>query len=137
MLGNSRRSIRIVSIGVTDGVLKPPDNPSIVGWWEAGPMPGGPGRAVIAGHIDSPRGLGAFAALVDLSTGDRIAVTSTDGAVRQYVVSERLEIEKADLDPGMLDRQDVSDLLLVTCIGEFNRRTLSYESNLLIVATPE
>ena len=67
-LADSAQPIQVVPVGVSAaGVLVPPENASTVGWWVAGPRPGGPGRTVITGHIDSQAtGLGAFAALNEL-----------------------------------------------------------------------
>lgn len=135
-LGNSNSRIRVIPIGVSsEGVLEPPTDISMVGWWVSGPRPGAPGRAVITGHIDSPAGLGAFAALDGLHDGDPVVLTGTDGDSRHYRVTDRQEIEKTNLNPALITRTtNRSDLLLVTCIGTFNSSTLSYESNLLITA---
>lgn len=135
-LGNSNSRIRVIPIGVSaEGVLEPPTDISKVGWWVSGPRPGAPGRAVITGHIDSPAGLGAFAALDGLHDGDPVVLIGTDGDSRRYRVTGRQEIEKTNLNPALITRtSNRSDLLLVTCIGNFNSSTLSYESNLLITA---
>ncbi len=103
----------------------------------AGPRPGGPGRAVITGHIDSPEGLGAFAALDSLHDGATIELSDVSSDTHSYHVTDRQEVEKAALDPAILSRDDGSDLLLITCIGNFDRNTLSYDSNLLITAVPD
>lgn len=135
-LGDSGSRIRIVPIGVSsEGVLEPPNDISTVGWWVSGPRPGAPGRAVITGHIDSPAGLGAFAALDRLHDGDPVVLTGADGVSHRYRVTDRQQIQKSSLDPALITRTvNRSDLLLVTCIGNFDSSTLSYESNLLITA---
>lgn len=138
-LAGSRNPIRVVPIGVTaEGVLEPPADISTAGWWVSGPRPGMPGRAVITGHIDSAAaGLGAFAALDLLHPRDTITVTDADGRTLHFKVTARQEIQKTQLDPRLLQRTtNISDLLLVTCIGDFNYSTRSYESNLLITAVP-
>lgn len=137
-LGDAGTAIDVVPIGVsTDGVLDPPADVRTAGWWVAGPRPGGPGRTVITGHIDSrTAGLGAFAALDDVDPGDRLTVTTADGRDLDYQVTGRDEIEKTQLDPAVLAGSESSDLLLVTCIGVFDTDTRSYESNLLITAVP-
>ncbi len=137
-LSDSAEAIPVVPIGVeADGVLDPPEDIATAGWWVAGPRPGGPGRTVITGHVDSrAAGLGAFAALDELQPGDRVTVTTVDSRRLIYVVTQRDEIRKTQLDPAFLRGSDNSDLLLVTCIGEFDRAARSYESNLLITAVP-
>lgn len=136
-LGASGDPVRVVPIGVSpSGVLEPPADGALAGWWVAGPRPGGAGRTVITGHVDTRAGLGAFAALDLLYTGDPVTVTSADGVRRSYVVTTRQEVRKSALDPAVLTESAGSDLMLVTCIGVFDRATASYESNLLITATP-
>ncbi len=137
-LGASGAPVRIIPIGVTPaGILEPPQDISDAGWWVSGPRPGGPGRAVLTGHIDSPAGLGAFAALDALHDGDPVSITGADNTVLHYRVIDRQEIQKTSLDPGILTRtSNKSDLLLVTCIGAFDQSSLSYDSNLLITAVP-
>lgn len=138
-LAGSSNPIRVIPIGVSAaGVLEPPADISVAGWWVSGPRPGMPGRAVITGHIDSAAaGLGAFAALDLLHPGDSIALTEADGRKLHFEVSARQEVEKTQLDPRILQRTtNTSDLLLVTCIGDFDYATRSYESNLLITAVP-
>lgn len=134
-LAGSRNPIRVVPIGVTaEGVLEPPADISTAGWWVAGPRPGTPGRAVITGHIDSASaGLGAFAALYLLHPGDPITLAEADGQTLRFEVTDRQQIQKTHLDPRLLQQTtNPSDLLLVTCIGDFNYSTRSYESNLLM-----
>ncbi len=133
------REIPVTPIGVSaDGVLDPPDDVATAGWWVAGPRPGGPGRTLIAGHIDSStQGLGAFAALADLAAGDRLTVTTAGGAVLTYRVTAAESVVKTRLDPAELRGTDASDLLLVTCIGDFDPATHSYASNLLVTAVPD
>ena len=49
------------------------------GWYEGGPRPGEPGRAVIIGHLDTKRGPGLFARVPSLRTGDGIRITDRRG----------------------------------------------------------
>lgn len=137
-LGDAGSAIPVIPIGVSpDGVLDPPADITTAGWWVAGPRPGGPGRTVITGHIDSREaGLGAFAALDAVNPGDRVTVATADSRVVEYVVTARDEVEKSRLDPAILRGTTASDLLLITCIGVFDDATRSYESNLLITASP-
>lgn len=138
VLAGSGNPIRVVPIGVSAaGVLEPPEDISTAGWWVSGPRPGTPGRAVITGHIDSTAGLGAFAALDLLHDGDTIALGEANGRTLHFKVTARQQIEKTQLDPRLLQHTgNASDLLLVTCIGNFDDSTRSYDSNLLITAVP-
>ena len=137
-LAGSHNPIRVVPIAVSAaGVLEPPSDISTAGWWVSGPRPGAAGRAIITGHIDSTAGLGAFAALDLLQVGDAISLHEANGRTMHFKVTVRQEVEKTQLDPRLLQHStNVSDLLLVTCIGNFDDSTHSYDSNLLVTAVP-
>ena len=138
-LASGAPGIPVVPVGVSaDGVLDPPSDVSTAGWWVAGPRPGGPGRTLITGHIDSrTQGVGAFAALDDVAIGDAITITTADNQTLAYRVTARDDIVKTQLDPAVLLGSSASDLMLITCIGDFDTRTHSYESNLLVTAEPD
>ena len=50
------------------------------GWFDAGPRPGEPGRAVLIGHLDTNEGPGLFARVPSLRPGTRITVLDRRGS---------------------------------------------------------
>lgn len=130
-------TVKVVPVGTGgDGQLHPPSDGRLAGWWTGGPRPGEPGRALLVGHVDTKEGLGAFAALHGLTKGDRLAVTAADGQQIEFTVSSVREVTKQALGAADLTGGPGSELLLVTCTGEFDRAVGHYESNLLVLATP-
>lgn len=119
-------------------VLVPPDY-GVAGWWEAGPEPGEPGAAVIAGHVDSVDGPDVFARLslaevgdqilVDLADGDRVIFTVVD--VGQYPQHEF----PTELVYGGSDERPL--LRLITCGGEYDRDIGRYRDNVVVFAEPQ
>ena len=122
------------SIGVTsplehlarqaDGSIAAPVDFDRAGWFDAGPQPGQPGPAVIAGHVDSTTGPAVFYRLRDLQPGDPVEVRREDGSVVTFRVT-RIEQHPKDEFPSEAVYGPVPDaeLRLITCGGDFNRST--------------
>ena len=69
-----------------DGVLQPPADPNVAGWYRRGAAPGEQGPAVIAGHVDSQEGPAVFSRLDRLAPGDPVEVARSDGKALDYRV---------------------------------------------------
>ena len=76
------------------GALVPPTSTALVGWFAAGPPPGGTGPALLAGHVDSRAGPGVFFRLRDLRAGDRVDVVRADGSIAAFTVTGHVESAK-------------------------------------------
>ena len=121
-------------------------------WYRGGGIPGDPGTATIAGHVDGLGGQPAlFAHLGDLRPGDLIIVYNTESDLgAHFIVTEMEEFSarQAAADPSVLVRiygigpvsgrgpqpaQDgLSHLTLITCSGDIIRG--SYEHRLVVYA---
>ncbi len=130
----------VVSTGVdAKGALAVPESPREVGWWSGGAAPGAPyGTILLAGHVDSAEeGLGSLVDLSRTPVGATVTVRGAGGNSATYRVVARRSYPKATLPWRDLFRQDVpARLLLVTCGGEFDRRTGHYERNIVVFAVP-
>jgi hypothetical protein len=142
-------SLRVPSIDVdapvvstrvdTTGALVVPESPREVGWWSGGAAPGAPfGTILMAGHVDSAeQGLGSLVDLSRTPVGATVTVRGDGESSATYRVVARRSYPKATLPWRDLFRQDVrARLLLVTCGGEFDRRTGHYERNVVVFAVP-
>jgi len=104
------------------------------GWYDGGPRPGEPGRAVIIGHLDTKRGPGLFARVPRLSNGEVIRITDRRGRLQRYRVVGRAQVRK-----DRFPTQDVyggsgrSALVLVTCGGPYTKAE-GYRDNILVYA---
>jgi hypothetical protein len=142
--------LRIDAIGVSASVMPAGVNagtgefavpPSVdqVGWYRFGPgLDAAAGSVVIAGHVDwAEQGQGAFFRLRELSPGDHVDVTGTDGVLRRFVVAER-EVWQKELIPlaEYFDRTGPLRLTLITCGGPFDEPTRRYRDNVVVTATP-
>ncbi|SEF16247.1 sortase domain-containing protein [Jiangella alba] len=137
--------VRIPAIGVDsaletlrrgdDGRLAAPVDWQTAGWFAGGPVPGTPGPAVLAGHVDSPSGPAVFAGLARLRPGDRVEVELSDGETAVFVVDGSRTVPQADFPSDEVygpvpDRQ----LRLITC-HTFDESAGHYVDNLVVFAT--
>lgn len=106
------------------------------GWWRAGPEPGEPGAAVIAGHLDNADGPDVFYRLADVEPGDEIVVTRTDGSEAVFRV---VDVGQFPQDAFPTERvygapADRAVLRLITCGGEYDRNLGRYRDNVVVFA---
>lgn len=125
----------VVGIDAPGGVLLPPDDPQVLGWWRSGARPGAAqGSALITGHTVSSGG-GALDDLETLRSGDRVTVRTTAGAI-VYEVTAVSIYRKATLaeDAARVFSQTVPGrLVLITC-EDWNGT--AYLSNAVVLAEP-
>jgi LPXTG-site transpeptidase (sortase) family protein len=125
----------VVGIDAPDGVLLPPDDPQVLGWWRSGARPGdAQGSALVTGHTVSSGG-GALDDLETLRPGDRVRVRTSEGLIG-YQVTGVSVYRKARLaeDAARVFSQTVPGrLVLITC-EEWNGS--AYLSNAVVFAEP-
>jgi len=108
--------------------------PGRAGWFNAGPRPGEPGRAVIVSHVDSQAGPELFASLRTLPRRTRILVEDRRGGIHRFRLMHRRQIEKSRFRPDLVygsSRQPT--LVLVTCGGPFTPGE-GYRDNVILYA---
>ena len=92
---------------------------------------------MLAGHVDTAEGLGAMAALREVSLGARVEVEMSDGSLITYEVMGRETIAKDELpSDDIFDRSGPARLTLITCGGPWRASESSYRDNVVVVATP-
>jgi sortase (surface protein transpeptidase) len=137
--------VRMPSIGVDSSLLRlgvddtralvPPSDFTRAGWFTGGPVPGGTGPAVIAGHVDSREGPAVFFRLADLRPGDEVLVDRADGTTARFTVSS---VERHPKDQFPTDEvygpTPRAELRLITCGGEFDSDARSYRDNVVVSA---
>ena len=125
----------VVAVGQTaDGKMAAPTRIADVAWYNAGALPGEPGNAVMAGHLDDSRGRPAvFGRLADLAPGDSVFVDMADGITHHFAV---IEVADYPADAAPLTRifglDFERDLNLITCDGAWNQDAQRYERRLVV-----
>ncbi len=109
-------------------------------WWKEGAVPGQPGNAVIAGHVDRNDGSRAvFWNLGDIQTGDSILITNQAGQTLTFRVTSVEAFTDPDGGPNDPVIQRVfgpassANLNLITCYGawigtEYNKRLVVFST---------
>lgn len=121
-----------------DGQMEIPGDAARAGWYRFGPVPGAPGSAVLAGHVDDHLGRpGSLARLHDVEPGAEVVVEHADGSRTTYLVQSRRSVAKAELAVDQLfARGGEPVLVLVTCTGAWSTGEGRYEENLVVTARP-
>ena len=125
----------VVPIGAPGGVLTPPADPQVLGWWADGARPGATrGSALVTGHTVHSGG-GAMDDLERLGRGDRVWMTTDAGrigySVRRVAVLGKGEL--AERAEEVFDQTVPGRLVLITC-EDWNG--VEYLSNVLVTAVP-
>jgi LPXTG-site transpeptidase (sortase) family protein len=105
-----------------------------VGWFEAGPRPGEPGRSVLIGHLDGLRQAGVFENVPSIRTGSEIVVRDADGGVHRYAVVGKTQVPKSSFPADTVygaSKRPV--LVLITCGGVWQPET-GYSDNVIVYA---
>lgn len=123
----------VIGIDVVDGVLLPPDDPQVLGWWQNGAQPGARfGSALITGHTVSSGG-GAFDDLETLDAGDDVRIRTDAGVIPYEVTGVRI-FPKASLAKHaarVFNQERPGRLVLITC-EDWNESV--YLSNAVVFA---
>lgn len=126
----------VVPVGLEeDGAMAAPTDPDTVGWYEPGWGIGGPGNAVMGGHVDWG-GIGrVFWGLRWLEPGDRVLAYDEHGAEYVYAVtwSRWYDASNAPLEE-IFTLDAAPQLTLITCGGQFDRSIRMYRSRLVVRA---
>jgi predicted outer membrane protein len=129
-------SVQPVATG-GNGQLQVPKSSSDVGWWAAGAAPGSVGGTVLlAGHVDTAKGLGVFAALSEVPVGAKVAVTGGDGGEHWYRIVARRTYKQEALPADLFHGAAKPRLALVTCTGSYDRTAHRYSENLVLYGVP-
>lgn len=127
----------VIPVGLNpDGSMEIPSSVHEVGWYTlTGVLPGAPGSAVLAGHVNSRiQGRGAFAELAQVQIGEEVRL-ETDQGVQVWMVTDKYNVARSALPiPEIFTLDGAPRLVLVTCGGEFNEEQRSFEDNVVVYA---
>jgi hypothetical protein len=117
------------------GAMDSPNNIWDVGWYNAGPVPGAPGDAVIDGHAGYPGQPLIFGRLAKIHPGEPIVVLLADGSKQVFTVVSVQSWLVSSMPPGMFEPYGPPRLTLITCDGVFNDDQKTYSSRLIVEAS--
>lgn len=119
-----------------DGSMGSPSTADSVAWFQPGFVPGEPGNAVIAGHVDWVDRAAVFWFVKNLGVGDEVDVVYDDGSQTAFTVDDVEQYNDVDTPLGeIFGTSDQPHLNLVTCAGVFSQVTHSYNQRTVIYTT--
>lgn len=119
-----------------DGSMGTPTNFTNVAWYELGSRPGEEGNAVIDGHVNNAlTKAGVFEHLSELRVGDAVSVSDVSGKTLNYRISQTstYATNEAPLE-DIFSRSGASQLVLITCDGDWIPSEHSFDKRLVVVA---
>jgi sortase (surface protein transpeptidase) len=130
---------RVLPMGLdAEGLLKTPRNVWDTAWYDGSSKPGDKiGAALIMGHVSGPTNGGVFYNLYRVTDGDEINVTMGDGTVLTYTVvgKEEVPADSIEMTKYLISKDvDKPGLTIMTCAGEFNPKTQTYDKRLAVFA---
>ncbi|HET6693116.1 MAG TPA: class F sortase [Pedococcus sp.] len=127
--------VPVVGIDVVGGVLTPPSDPQVLGWWREGAVPGAlRGSALVTGHTVSVGG-GALDDLEDVRLDAAVQVRTARGVI-DYRATKVDIYRKASLAKEaqqVFSQTSRGRLVLITCEDWDGVR---YNSNVVVYAEP-
>jgi sortase (surface protein transpeptidase) len=120
-----------------DGSMGTPQKFGEVAWYALGPYPGQPGSAVIAGHVNNAlTTAGVFEHLSQIPLGATITVLDASGRSIKFIVVTRTEYPTAEAPlQEIFSTQGPSQLVLITCAGDWIADAHSFNERLVVVAS--
>lgn len=119
-----------------DGSMGTPKNINDVGWYSLGAKPGGPGNAVMDGHVNNALSLpGVFAHLTEVKIGVYVTVMQKNGHALVYKVIKINTYPTYDAPTAEIFAETgPSQLVLITCEGDWVDQDHSFDKRLVVVA---
>lgn len=127
----------LITLGLAaNGQMPAPPDDSSVAWYDFSAAPGGPGNAMLAGHVDWVDHAAVFWHLRTVTPGDTITVTSA-GQTFLYVVDRvyYVPFNIADTTGIVGRRSGPPTLTIVTCAGTFDTARHLYDQRLVVVSS--
>ena len=132
-------SARVEEVGRKgDGSMGTPADFMNVGWWSEGQKPGEEGSAVFDGHVNNAlTKAGVFEHLSQIHKGDYVTVSDAQGRTLVYEVGE-VSLYDTDQAPlaSIFATTGPSQLVLITCEGEWVQDERSFDKRLVVIARP-
>lgn len=126
-------------VGVTEnGDMASPNSLQRIAWYKDGTKPGALGSAVFAGHYGGPQEIGIFRSIDKLNEGDVIEVRSKNNQDLKYKVYKKAIYQLNDVPlQDLFNKKDGSYINLITCVGNWDQKTSTYDQRLIVYAKKE
>ena len=113
-----------------------PTNIHLAGWFHESVKPGERGLSIIAGHVSGITSDAVFTKLNLLTPGDQFSIELGNGKIQNYEVATTTSAPVTEA-AGIIFSQDPSiesQLTLVTCDGNYEQSTESYDKRIIVIS---
>lgn len=119
-----------------EGAVSAPSNVNFAGWYVNSVVPGEAGLSIVDGHVSGRYSDGIFADLHQLKPGDTFEIEFGNLSRISFEVHEKRQLAATDAAGLLFERntQITSQLNLITCGGEYDPSTETFEERLIVVA---
>ena len=143
---NDPKKIIIQKIGVDayvqkvgidqDKKIAVPNNVHLAAWFTESVRPGENGLAIIDGHVSGRKTEGVFKNLKSLQKGDTFILERGNGTKLTFKVFETRTVPEGEAAAILFSQNPkvLSQLNLITCGGEFNKKSQQYSDRIIISA---
>lgn len=124
-------------VGVTpQGAMATPNNIYFTGWYVNSVGPGEKGLSIINGHVGGRYSPGIFKDLKNTKTGEEIRIQMGDLSWREFEITSIDTYSVADSSVPLFDDDPMIDeeLHLITCEGNYNADSDTYDQRVIVVA---
>ncbi len=113
-----------------------PNNVNLAGWYVNSLSPGQAGLSIIDGHVNGLHGPGIFLHLGKLSAGDAFTIELGNGTKELFRIKQIIEVRNEVAGAALFARDNSikSQLNLITCAGDFDNATHSYNQRTIVVS---
>lgn len=128
----------MTQVGLTkENDIGTPSNIAQASWYTGSNSPAHEtGSAIVVAHVGTDRNPGVFAKLSDIKPGALVGLTMGDGKTNAYKVTQSEDVPSGSVNmTKYLTNDGHSKLLyLITCTGDYNARTHTYDNRLIVSA---
>lgn len=125
----------IQKIGVDQNdQISVPNNIHLAGWYINSAKPGSPGLSIIDGHVLGRYNDAVFKDLIKLKPGSTFSVIYGDNSKKSFIVKEVILLSVSDAT-AYLNNKDIniiSQLDLITCGGNFDKKSQTYDKRVVV-----
>jgi LPXTG-site transpeptidase (sortase) family protein len=113
-----------------------PNNVHLAAWFTESVRPGENGLSIIDGHVSGRKTEGVFKNLKNLQKGDTFVIERGNGTKLTFKVFETRTVPEGEAAAILFSQNPkvLSQLNLITCGGEFNKKSQQYSDRVIISA---
>lgn len=127
----------IMQVGIDqNNAIAVPNNIHLAGWYTNSVLPGQRGLSIIDGHASGKYNPGIFNKLGQMKKGNTFSIEFGDGSIKKFEVVSINSYTTEETTQKMFEpvNSAKSQLNLITCTGNYDKKTREYDKRILVVS---